>query len=132
MATSEDVRRIAAALPEVAEGDEDARGWSVGDKVLAWERPLRERDLSALGLAAQQEPVLCVRTADQGVKQALIEDDPEVFFTTPHFNGYPAVLVWLDRISADVLTELISEAWFARAPKHLVREYLARGTSPAG
>jgi hypothetical protein len=130
VATWEDVQRIAAALPEVVVGGGDTRGWSVGDKILAWERPLGKRDLSALGLASQEEPVLCVRTADQGVKQALIEDDPEVFFATPHFNGYPAVLVWLDRISVDLLTELISEAWFARAPKRLVREHLARGTSP--
>jgi hypothetical protein len=132
VASWEDVRRVALALPGVSEGQGDQRGWSVADRVLAWERPLRKGDLAALGLSTQDEPVLCVRTSDEGVKQALVADDPEVFFTTPHFNGYPAVLIWLERISETVLEEVITEAWLARAPKRFAREYLDRGTSPAG
>jgi hypothetical protein len=58
-------------------------------------------------------------------KEALIADDPDVFFTTPHFDGYPAVLVRLERIGLDDLEELTVEAWLARAPKRLVDEYLA-------
>jgi hypothetical protein len=130
VATWEDVRRIATALPGVTERDRGRLDWRVADKNLAWERPLRRTDLAALGLESQDEPVLGVRTGDEGDKFALIEDDPEVFFTTPHFDGYPAVLVWLDRVSPDVLTEVITDAWLARAPKRLTREYLARGTSP--
>jgi hypothetical protein len=62
--------------------------------------------------------------ADLGVKQALLTDDPGVYFTTPHFNGYPAILVRLDRITVAELGELIAEAWLARAPKRLAGEYL--------
>ncbi len=62
--------------------------------------------------------------ADVGVKEALVGDDPSIYFTTPHFNGYPAVLVRLDEISADELNELIVEAWLCRAPKRLAKEYL--------
>jgi len=54
---------------------------------------------------------------------ALIANDPGVFFTTPHFDGYPAVLVQLERIGADDLEEVIVEAWLARAPKKLAKEY---------
>ena len=57
-------------------------------------------------------------------KDALLADDPEVFFTTPHFDGYPAVLVQLERISVEELTEVIVEAWLARAPKRLADAYL--------
>lgn len=62
--------------------------------------------------------------ADVGVKDALLADDPDVFFTTPHFNGYPAILVRLDRITVAELDQLIVEAWIARAPKRLAHEYL--------
>ena len=58
------------------------------------------------------------------MKQALLTDDPDVYFTTPHFNGYPAILVRLDRIAVAELGELIVEAWLARAPKRLAGEYL--------
>jgi hypothetical protein len=59
-----------------------------------------------------------------GAKEALLATDPDVYFTTPHFDGYPAVLVRLERIAADELAELIGEAWLARAPKRLAREHL--------
>lgn len=90
-----------------------------------WERPLRRGDLEALGAAAPDGPVLAARVADVGVKEALIADNPEAFFTTPHFNGYPAVLIRLDRISVPELDEVIVDAWLARAPKRLATQYLA-------
>ena len=65
-----------------------------------------------------------VHVADVGVKEALLADDPKVFFTTPHFDGYPAVLVRLDQIAVSDLEELIVEAWLARAPKRLAKKYL--------
>jgi hypothetical protein len=126
MATWDDVRRIASGLPETAEAS--ARGnlaWSVKDKAFAWERPLRRGDLEALGDAAPDGPILCARVADIGVKDALIADNPGAFFTTPHFDGYPAVLVRLDDIAVDELEELITEAWLARAPKRLAQQYLS-------
>ena len=57
-------------------------------------------------------------------KEALIANDPDVFFTTPHFNGYPAILIQLENISVEDLTEVIVEAWLMRAPKRLAKEYL--------
>ena len=68
--------------------------------------------------------MLAVRVADVGVKEALVADEPDVYFTTPHFNGYPAILVRLDRIEIDELTELITEAWLQRAPKRVKQAYL--------
>jgi hypothetical protein len=58
-------------------------------------------------------------------KEALLADDPSVYFTTPHFDGYPAVLVRLEEIGIEDLEELVVEAWLARAPKRLAKEYLS-------
>ena len=57
-------------------------------------------------------------------KEALLADESGVFFTTPHFDGYPAVLVRLDEIALEDLEEVIVEAWLARAPKRLAQEYV--------
>ena len=64
--------------------------------------------------------MLGVRVADEGVQAALIADDPDVFFTTPHFEGYPAVLVRLERIPVSELAELVEDAWRLRASKRLL------------
>lgn len=125
MATVDDVRRIALRLPDTAE--RDSRGsleWRVTDKGFVWERPLRKGDIEALGDRVPDGPVYAARTADEGVKHALIADDPAVYFTTPHFNGYAAILFELDRISVTDLTELITEAWLVRAPKKLAAAFL--------
>jgi hypothetical protein len=127
MATWDDVRRIALALPETTErGTHDGLpAWRVRDKLFVWERPLRRADLDALGDAAPDGPVLGARVPDEGVKEALVADDPRLYFTTPHFDGYPAVLVRLDRIGVEELTELVTEAWLARAPKRLAAAFRA-------
>ena len=125
MATWDDVRRMALALPETSETQSRGQAsWCVGGKAFVWERPLRRGDLEALGDAAPTGPVLGARTADEGVKRALIADQPEVYFTTPHFDGYPAVLVRLDAISEEDLTELLVESWLTRAPKNLAKDFL--------
>jgi hypothetical protein len=93
-----------------------------------WERPLRRTDVEALGDRAPKGPVVAARVADLGVREALLAGDPEVYFTVPHFEGFPAVLVLLDRIGATELRELIVEAWLNRAPKRLAAEY--RDQSP--
>jgi hypothetical protein len=128
MASWEDVRRLALGLPETDEREsgEGHHTWRVREKSFVWERPLRKSDLAALGDAAPDGPILCARVPDEGAKQALIADDPAVYFTTPHFNGFPAVLVQLDHIGAAELEELIVEAWLARAPKRLAREFQTR------
>lgn len=127
MATWDDVRRSALALPETTErgSHDDLPAWRVRDKMFVWERPLRRGDLEALGDGAPDGPILGVRLPDLGAKEALIADDPAVYFTTPHFDGYPAVLVRLDRIDVDELTELVTEAWYARAPKRLATAHRA-------
>jgi hypothetical protein len=124
VATWDDVRRIALALPETSEGiSRDLRQWRVKDKGFVWERPLRKADFEALGDAAPDGPVLGARVEHLVAKEALLADDPDVYFTTPHFDGYPAILVRLDRIEPDDLRELVVEAWLARAPKRLAKEY---------
>jgi hypothetical protein len=125
MASWDDVRRLALALPETGEGvARDCLQWRVRDKLFVWERPLRRADLEALGNRAPDGPILGARVEHLGAKEALLADDPEVFFTTPHFDGYAAVLVRLDRISDEDLPELVVEAWLARAPKRLVDAFL--------
>jgi hypothetical protein len=124
VATWDDVRRIALSLPETSE--RVSRGncqWRVKDKLFVWERPLRRSDLEALGDAAPAGPILGVRVEHLIAKEAMIADDPRVFFTTPHFDGYPAVLVLLERIGLDELNELVIEAWLCRAPPKLAQSY---------
>ena len=121
----DDVRRIALSLPETAErSSRDLASWRVRDKAFVWERPLRRADLRTLGDAAPAGPILGARVEHLIAKEALLADDPEVFFTTPHFDGFPAVLVRLERIAVADLDEVIVEAWLARAPQRLVRQYL--------
>jgi hypothetical protein len=126
MATWEDVRRIALGLPETGErpSHDGLAAWRVKDKLFVWERPLRRSDVDALGGAAPDGETLGARVADLGVKEALIADNPEIYFTTPHFNGYPAVLIRLDVVGVDELEELIVDAWLARAPKRVAAAYL--------
>ncbi len=126
MATWDDVRRIALELPETSEAvSRDLRQWRVKDKGFVWERPLRRADLEALGDAAPDGPILGARVEHLVAKEALLADDPSVFFTTPHFDGYPAVLVRLERVGLEDLREVIVEAWLARAPKRLAEAYLS-------
>jgi hypothetical protein len=122
----DDVHRCAMALPEV-EGSTSYgnRAWKVRGKGFVWDRPLGKGDRKALGAAAPDGPVLGARVADVGVKEALIADDPDVFFTIPHFDGYPAVLIRLDRIGVAELTEVVTEAWLTRAPVRLSKAFLA-------
>ena len=124
MPTWDDVARICLALPETTEvNSRGMRQWRVRDKLFAWERPLRRRDLVELGDAAPTGPVLATRVPDEGAKFALIAEEPDVYFTTHHFDGYPAVLCRLDRLDAQSLTELAAEAWACRAPRRLVAEH---------
>jgi hypothetical protein len=125
VASWDDVRRIALALPETSERlSRNLRQWQVKDKAFVWERPLRRADLEALGDDAPDGPILGARVEHLVAKEALLADDPAVYFTTPHFDGYPAILVRLDRIGREDLQEVIVEAWLARAPKRLAKSYI--------
>jgi hypothetical protein len=120
----DDVRRIALALPDTSERTSHGNAsWRVRDKLFVWERPLRQADLRALGDAAPSGPILGARVEHVGAKEALLAGDPGVYFTTPHFDGYPAILVRLDEIGAGELEEVIVEAWLVQAPKRLAKEY---------
>jgi hypothetical protein len=136
MAIWEDVAAIATALPEVDEEPSyGERGWKVRKKTFAWERPLRKKEVEALGGfepegAAPSGEILGVRVADEEATQALVSTEPEIYFTTSHFDGYPAVLLRLDRIARPELEELLIEAWLTKAPKRLAAAFLdgRRGT----
>jgi hypothetical protein len=131
MATWDDVHEIALALPETNERPSHGNAfWRVKDKGFVWERPLRESDRKALGDAAPEGPILGVRVEHLGAKEALLQDDPGLYFTTPHFDGYAAVLVRLDRIGLEELREIIVEAWLCRAPRKLADAYLESGLDP--
>ncbi len=124
------VRRIALALPGAQE--RESRGhfqWRVNDRLFVWERPLRENEIEALGDGAPDGPILGARVEHLGAKEALLANEPDVFFTTPHFDGHPSILVRLERISLAGLKEVIAEAWLARASDRLARAYLAERKS---
>jgi hypothetical protein len=118
MASQEDVRRIALSLPETRE-DNERFGFSVGGKGFAWawnERvhPKRPR--------VPNPDVIAVRIAHESEKESLIEMNPEVFFTEPHYDGYPAILVRLPAIDNGLLDAILRDGWRARAPKCLLRQ----------
>jgi hypothetical protein len=125
MATWKDVSRLALALPEAEEGTTYGgnRAWTVRKKLFVWERPLRKSDLAALGDAAPDGPILGAKVEHLIAKEALLADESGVIFTTPHFDGYPAVLIRLPDAELDLLEEIVTEAWLVSAPKRLVREW---------
>jgi hypothetical protein len=130
--TWDDVRRIALALPETSERESRGlRQWRVKDKGFVWERPLRRSDLEALGDSAPEGPILGAWVEHLGAKEAILASDERgICFTTPHFDGYPAILIQLDEIAADELEDLIAEAWLARAPKRLAEAFLNESRGP--
>jgi hypothetical protein len=109
MVTEADVRRIALSLPATTEKPSyGTPGFRVKDKLFA---RLRE-----------EGDVLVVWCEDLGEKAALIAAEPDKFFTTPHYDGHPTVLVRLGAVDATELRELLTDAWRARAPQRLAGE----------
>jgi hypothetical protein len=128
VASIEEAAGIAAALPEVTEGEQRGnRAWSVAGKTFAWERPFSKADIRRYGdQAPPGEPILAVRVEDLGEKEAVLAAGHHGFFTIPHFNGYAAVLIELRAAAAGPLREAITDAWLACAPPALARQYLGR------
>jgi hypothetical protein len=106
MATSEDdVRAIALALPETEERPSyGTPGFRVRDRLFA---------------RIREPGVLVLRLTDEGEKDFLIRAEPAKFFSTPHYDGHPSVLVRLAAVDREELRELLTDAWRARAPKRL-------------
>jgi hypothetical protein len=120
VATEDDVRRIALGLPEVTE-----KPW--------FDTPgFRVKDKGFLRIRSEAEGGLVVFVADLDEKEALLASDPGTFFTTPHYDGHPTVLVDLERVGLDELTELIVEAWRVKAPPRVrqAHEHLLPGGPP--
>jgi hypothetical protein len=116
---ADDVRRIALALPHVAH-EGDGHGYGVeGGKAFAWSWKKRIEPKRA---RVEQLDVFAVRVSGKEEKEALIASDPEKFFTEPHYNGFPAVLVRLEAIDAGELTELLTDAWRVAAPRRLLAQ----------
>jgi hypothetical protein len=112
-----DIRRIALSLPEAEEEAGERSGYRVRGKLFAWKS--RDRDGATLALRV-----------DRDEKQLMLEARPDLYFQTPHYEGYPGVLVHLDAIDLDELRERIEDAWLIQAPKSLSNDYLA-GRSPS-
>ena len=128
MATWQDVDYVALSLPQVEiDKTPGSRGWSVAGKNLAWERPLRKKEI-ATELEAGREPylgdIVAVHLPEIAAKHAYLQNVPTKFFEIPHFSGYPAVLCRLSELSIDDLQELLFEAYLCKAPKKLVKELL--------
>ena len=115
MADADDVRRLALALPHVIEIDSDGFDFRVGGKGFVWSYP--ERTPGRPRLIRTDIAVLFV--GDEAEKQALLLGEPELFFTTPSYNGWPLVMLRLAEVDARRLAELVTDAWRMRAPDEI-------------
>jgi hypothetical protein len=116
MADADDVRRLALTLPHVVEIDSAGFDFRVADKGFVWSYP--ERRPGRPRLIRTDVAVLFV--GDEAEKQALLLGEPEVFFTTPGYDGWPLVMLRLAEVDVERLAELVTDAWRMRAPDELV------------
>ena len=122
MATWDDVERAVTAQPGVEESTSYGnRCWKVRGTLFAWVRPLGKKDRVDLGDDAPDGEILAVRVEDLGEKEAILAT-PGPWFSTPHFEGHPTVLVRLDDATAAQVGELILDAWRAAAPEELLAQ----------
>lgn len=122
-----DIEEIALSLPEVEPGEKGRTAYQVRGKVFVFFREPRP-DAVDPETGERMDDVICFHVPDQGEKDALVGGDGP-FFTTPHFNGYNAVLLRerdLGRVTRKELEEVITDAWAARAPRRLVKEFFGR------
>ena len=123
-----DLDKLALAMPEATKDVEDGRPtYKVHDKMFCFHRSPRA-DAVDPATGERLEDVLVFRVADLGVKEMLVADARGIYFTTPHWNGYSAVLMRirdLKELDRDELRDLVEEAWLTRAQKRLAKEWLA-------
>lgn len=127
-ATFDDVARVAAALPDASEGDRyGGRTWEVGGKVFAWERGFSKADIKRFGKETPPDgPILAVRTDGLHDKEAALQSQTMGFFTIPHFNNYPAILIQLKKVTKTALKDALLDGWLACAPPKLAKAYLEK------
>lgn len=118
MADADDVRRLALSLPHVVEIDSEGFDFRVGDKGFVWSYP--ERRPGQPRVIRTDIAVLYV--GDEAEKQALLLGEPDLFFTTPAYDGLPLVMLRLARVGVDRLAELVTDAWHMRAPRELAAD----------
>ena len=122
----QDLDELALTMPATSRtSTPDGRpSYLVSGKLFCCQRTRRRDALDDTG--EMLDDVLMFRVADLETKEALLADTSSSFFTTPHFNGYAAVLIRLERIPVEQLKPVVVEAWLARAPTRLSKEYLDR------
>ena len=134
MTTMADLDQLALSLPQTTKdvSDDGRPSYLVHGKLFCCHRS-RRRDATDPQTGERLDDVLMFRVADLGVKDLLLADDGGVFFTTPHFDGYPAVLLRipdLARLDRDELHDLVAEAWLTRAQKRVAKEWLQEHGAP--
>jgi hypothetical protein len=127
VADADDVRRLALALPHVVEIESDGFDFRVADKGFVWSYP--ERTPGRPRLIRTDIAVLFV--GDEAEKQALLLGEPDLFFTTPGYDGLPLVMLRLAEVKVERLRELVTDAWRMRAPDALVGDLDPDGESSA-
>ena len=119
MADQNDVRQIAMSLPDVTEGEGNF-SFKVAGKSFVW---IYLERIDPKKARVPNPKAVAIRISGEAEKQTLIASDPTKYFTTDHYNGYPAILVHLPQIELDELEDLLTDGWYLRAPKKLQQAF---------